>query len=119
MDNPTAISGLAALAQGTRLDVFRLLIRHEPAGLAAGEVARRLAIPHNTMSSHLAILSRAGLVKSERHSRAIIYRANLDGLRALIGFLLTDCCGGDMEICVPLLANLIPCCPAKESPADA
>jgi ArsR family transcriptional regulator len=64
MDNKSTIVALAALAQGTRLDVFRLLIKHEPAGLPAGELARELATPHNTMSAHLVVLSRAGLVCS-------------------------------------------------------
>ncbi|MDE1174288.1 MAG: metalloregulator ArsR/SmtB family transcription factor [Parvibaculaceae bacterium] len=110
MDNEPAIAALGALAQGTRLDTFRLLVRHEPEGLAAGEVARRLDVPQNTMSAHLAILSRAGLVRAERHSRSIIYRANLDGLRELTLFLIKDCCAGSPELCAPLLAELAPCC---------
>jgi DNA-binding transcriptional ArsR family regulator len=82
MEIDSAIAALGALAQGTRLDVFRLLVRHEPTGLAAGEIARQLDVPQNTMSAHLGILARAGLVRSERHSRSIIYRADLGGLRA-------------------------------------
>jgi DNA-binding transcriptional ArsR family regulator len=114
MENKTAILSLAALAQGTRLDVFRLLVRHEPDGLPAGEIARQLVVPHNTMSSHLGVLTRGGLIRSERQSRTIIYRADLDGLRALMGFLLKDCCGGRAEICAPLLAELAPCCPPEK-----
>ncbi|AIT08477.1 ArsR family transcriptional regulator (plasmid) [Sphingomonas taxi] len=110
MENQPAISALGALAQSTRLDVFRLLVRHEPDGLAAGEVARQLDVPQNTMSAHLAILARAGLVRSERHSRSIIYRADLDGLRGLMLFLVKDCCAGSPELCAPLLAELTPCC---------
>ncbi len=110
MEKQPAISALGALAQSTRLDVFRLLVRHEPDGLAAGEVARQLDVPQNTMSAHLAILARAGLVRSERHSRSIIYRADLDGLRALTLFLVKDCCAGSPELCAPLLAELTPCC---------
>ena len=110
MENDAAIAALGALAQGTRLDVFRLLVRHEPAGLAAGEIARQLDVPQNTMSAHLGILARAGLVRSERHSRSIIYRADLDGLRALTLFLVKDCCAGSPELCVPLIAELAPCC---------
>jgi DNA-binding transcriptional ArsR family regulator len=110
MEKDSAISSLGALAQGTRLDVFRLLVRHEPDGLAAGEVARQLAVPQNTMSAHLAILARAGLIRSERHSRSIIYRADLDGLRGLMLFLVKDCCAGSPELCAPLLAELTPCC---------
>jgi ArsR family transcriptional regulator len=110
MESEVAISALGALAQGTRLDVFRLLVRHEPAGLAAGEIARQLDVPQNTMSAHLAILARGGLVHSERHSRSIIYRADLDGLRVLMLFLVRDCCAGSAELCAPLVAELAPCC---------
>jgi len=110
MENELAITALSALAQGTRLDTFRLLVRHEPDGLAAGEIARQLDVPQNTMSAHLGILTRAGLVRSERHSRSIIYRADLDGLRALTLFLLKDCCGGNPQVCAPLIAELSPCC---------
>ena len=77
MDSPAAILALAALAQPTRLDVFRLLVKHEPEGMPAGDIAQELAVPHNTMSSHLSILARAALVSSERHGRSIVYRANL------------------------------------------
>jgi ArsR family transcriptional regulator, arsenate/arsenite/antimonite-responsive transcriptional repressor len=113
MDSENSILALAALAQATRLDVFRLLVQHEPDGLPAGDLARSLAVPHNTMSSHLSILSRAGLVKGERHSRSIIYRADLVRLRELMLFLLKDCCGGNAELCAPLIADLTPCCPPE------
>lgn len=113
MENEQVILALAALAQTTRLDVFRLLVAAEPDGLPAGEIARHLEVPHNTMSSHLGILSRASLVRSERFSRSIVYRADLEALRAVIAFLLKDCCGGRAEICAPLLAELSPCCPPK------
>ena len=110
MESESAISALSALAQATRLDVFRLLVRHEPSGMAAGDIARQLDVPQNTMSAHLGILARAGLVQSERHSRSIIYRADLDGLRGLMLFLLKDCCGGNAELCAPIVAELAPCC---------
>ena len=110
MENSTAIAALSALAQGTRLDVFRLLVQHEPDGVAAGDIARQLDVPQNTMSAHLGILARAGLVRSERHSRSIVYRADLGGLRALTLFLVKDCCAGSPELCAPLLAELTPCC---------
>jgi DNA-binding transcriptional ArsR family regulator len=77
MKTTEAISALAALAQSTRLDTFQLLVKREPEGVPAGELARRMAVPQNTMSAHLAILARAGLVIGERHSRSIIYRADL------------------------------------------
>lgn len=110
MENDSAISALGALAQATRLDAFRLLVRHEPEGLAAGEVARALDVPQNTMSVHLATLARAGLIRSERRSRVINYRVDLDRLRALTLFLVKDCCGGKAELCAPLIAELRPCC---------
>jgi DNA-binding transcriptional ArsR family regulator len=110
MESNTAITALSALAQGTRLDVFRLLVQHEPNGVAAGDIARQLNVPQNTMSAHLGILARAGLVRSERHSRSIVYRADLGGLRALTLFLVKDCCAGSPELCAPLLAELTPCC---------
>ncbi len=109
MDSEPAIVALGALAQGTRLDTFKLLVRHEPDGLAAGEVARRLDVPQNTMSAHLGVLSRAGLVRAERRSRSIVYRADLDGLRVLMLFLVNDCCAGNAELCAPLVAELAPC----------
>ncbi len=109
MESTSAIVTLGALAQGTRLDVFRLLVRSEPEGLAAGEIARQLDVPQNTMSAHLAILARGGLARSERRSRSIIYRADLGGLRALMMFLVKDCCAGSAELCGPLVAELTPC----------
>ena len=110
METEPSILALAALAQSTRLEAFRLLVRHEPDGLPAGEIANHLAIPANTLSSHLGVLTRAGLIKSERRSRSIIYRADLDRLRDLVLFLLKDCCGGRADLCEPLLAELAPCC---------
>jgi ArsR family transcriptional regulator len=107
MDSIEATLSLGALAQITRLETFRLLVRHEPEGLPAGEVARRLDVPQNTMSAHLATLSRSGLVRAERHGRLVIYRAGLDRLRQMVGFLAEDCCGGRPEHCAPLIADLI------------
>ncbi len=114
MDSTEVIDALSALAQTTRLDTFRLLVSREPDGVAAGELARLIDVPQNTMSTHLAILSRAGLVRGERHSRSIIYRADLARFREVTLFLLKDCCGGRPEVCAPLIADLIPCCPPKE-----
>ena len=111
METEPAILALAALALSTRLEAFRLLVRHEPGGLPAGEIANHLAIPANTLSSHLGVLTRAGLIRSERRSRSIIYRVDLDRLRDLVLFLLKDCCGGRADLCEPLLAELAPCCP--------
>ncbi|MGA7327385.1 MAG: metalloregulator ArsR/SmtB family transcription factor [Rhodomicrobium sp.] len=94
-----ALSGLAALGQPTRLQIFRLLMRHEPDGLQAKAISETVNMPHNTLSTHLAILARAGLVTGERRGRLIIYRANIKGMRRLISFLVTDCCEGHPEVC--------------------
>ena len=114
MESEDVVLALAALAQPTRLDAFRLLVKHEPGGLPAGEIATELAVPHNTMSAHLSVLSRAGLVTSKRNSRSIVYRANLDAFQKVALFLLQDCCGGRPEVCAPLIDSLSPCCPPKK-----
>ena len=98
MEKDSAISALGALAQATRLDVFRLLVRHEPDGLAAGEIARQLDVPQNTMSAHLGILARAGIVRAERQSRSIIYRADLDGLRAQRVLVVAPVVGAEEQV---------------------
>jgi ArsR family transcriptional regulator, arsenate/arsenite/antimonite-responsive transcriptional repressor len=113
METESSILALAALAQSTRLEVFRLLIKHEPEGLAAGEIAKKLAVPQNTMSAHLAVLSRAGLITARRISRSIVYRADLARFQAVMLFMLNDCCDGRPEICAPLIESLTPCCPPK------
>jgi len=110
MESEDAILALAALAQPTRLDVFRLLVKHEPDGLAAGDIARTLAVPQNTMSSHLGVLSRGGLVSAQRFGRSIVYRADLARFQEVVLFMLRDCCDGRPEICAPLIENLTPCC---------
>jgi ArsR family transcriptional regulator len=94
-----AVSSLAALAQPTRLAIFRLLIKHEPVGITAGVIAETIGAPHNTLSTHLAILVRAGLLRSSREGRTIIYRADVEGMRSLISFLINDCCDGHPELC--------------------
>ncbi len=111
MDIEAAILALAALAQPTRLQAFRLLTKHEPAGLPAGELARLLEVPQNTLSAHLSVLSRANLVTSERHSRSIVYRANLTEFRDVAVFLLRDCCGGRPEVCNLVVESLQTCSP--------
>ena len=115
MDDTEVIAALAALAQSTRLQTFRLLVAREPAGVPAGELARLIEVPQNTMSAHLAILTRAKLIVGERRSRSIIYRANLDAFREAMVFLVKDCCGGRPDLCAPLIADLAPCCPPKEA----
>ena len=93
------LSALAALGQPTRLAILQLLMRKEPHGLPAGSIAENVGCPHNTLSSHLAILARAGLVQGTRSGRAIIYRADVEGMRGLLSYLINDCCGGHPELC--------------------
>lgn len=100
-----AVEALAALAQTTRLAVFRLLVREGPGGVAAGEIAARLAIPAPTLSHHLGQLRGAGLVTSRRVHKQIFYAADLDGIRALLAYLTEDCCQGRPELCEGLGGN--------------
>ncbi|MFG6500360.1 ArsR/SmtB family transcription factor [Sulfitobacter sp. 1A13191] len=109
MDNENALQAFAALGQPTRLDVFRLLIKAGGKGMSAGEIGTALDVRQNTMSANLSVLSRAGLIRSKREGRSIRYFADMNGLRALLGFLLEDCCGGQPELCQPLLDELT-CC---------
>jgi DNA-binding transcriptional ArsR family regulator len=113
METEEAVLALAALSQSTRLEAFRTLVRHEPDGLAAGDLARLLVVPQNTLSAHLSILTRARLVTSERQSRSIVYRANLAEFRDVAVFLLRDCCGGRPEVCEPVVDSLQGCCSPK------
>jgi DNA-binding transcriptional ArsR family regulator len=99
MSVPHALAALASLGQPTRLAIFQLLMRAEPQGLAAGTIAEKVGSPHNTLSSHLSILARSGLVRGARDGRSIIYRANVDAIRTLVGFLVDDCCDGHPELC--------------------
>ncbi|MFM9936038.1 MAG: ArsR/SmtB family transcription factor [Novosphingobium sp.] len=108
---PRAVDLLSALAQGHRLAVFRLLVKAGQEGLPAGVIAHEVGVRPNTLSTHLAILSQAGLVQSRRAGRSVIYAADYAAMRALMGFLVSDCCGGQPEICAPL-AELIPDCGA-------
>src|SRR6202007_287496 len=93
-----AISALAALAQPTRLAIFKLLLKHEPVGITAGVIAETFGRPHNTLSSHLAILVRAGLLRATREGRTIVYRSNVTGMQSILQFLVNDCCNGHPEL---------------------
>ncbi len=103
MNKRDALRGLSALAQESRLDVFRLLVHEGESGLPAGEIARSLGVPHNTLSTHLALLTDAGLLQGERQGRQILYRVDGDGIRSLLSFLLEDCCQGRPDLCAPLM----------------
>jgi DNA-binding transcriptional ArsR family regulator len=116
MEMTDAIKRLSALAQESRLEVFRLLVKAGPEGKAAGDIARNLSIAANTLSAQLLLLSNAGLVKARRDGRSIIYAINYEAMRDLLVYLTEDCCGGRTEICAPLAAIASSCCqPIRES----
>tara|TARA_R110000787_G_scaffold47085_16_gene114100 strand:+ start:3780 stop:4133 length:354 start_codon:yes stop_codon:yes gene_type:complete len=106
MDQDKAVAALAALAQDTRLSVFRLLVKAGPDGIIAGALAEAMDVPPSTMSHHLAKLEQAGLVTSWRTSRLIHYAADYAGMQGLLGFLMADCCQGDPNLCAGLLSYL-------------
>jgi DNA-binding transcriptional ArsR family regulator len=99
MEEKNAIKAFAALAQEHRLTVFRLLVRHAPQGLPAGQIAAQVGVPSSTMSAHLAQLERAGLLRSWREQRRILYAVETEGVRQLVLFLTEDCCGGRPDLC--------------------
>jgi DNA-binding transcriptional ArsR family regulator len=101
MEKEQAIASLAALAQGNRLDAFRLLVQAGPEGMAAGAVAAALNVAPNTLSFHFDRLRNAGLVKVERRSRSLIYSARYEIMNALIAYLTQNCCRGQPERCAP------------------
>lgn len=109
MQLPLAVEALSALAHAHRLAVFRLLVRAGAEGVPAGEIAREIGALPNTLSTHLTILGNAGLIRSRREGRSVIYSADYDGMRDLLGFLVEDCCGGRPEICGALGAKA-DCC---------
>lgn len=111
-----ALSALAALGQPTRLRIFQMLMGAEPNGRQAGSIAEEIGCPHNTLSTHLAILARAGLVRGTRDGRAIVYRADLEGMRALLSYIVNDCCSGHPELCgfLPEKKAGCPCAPARK-----
>jgi DNA-binding transcriptional ArsR family regulator len=89
-----AVTSLSALAQATRLDIFRLLVRHAPNGLPAGTIARRLRLPGPTLSFHLNVLAAAELIQPRKAGRSISYSAILENVNQLTSFLMENCCGG-------------------------
>ncbi len=99
MKKKEALVALSALAQDTRLEVFRSLVTAGPEGAAAGDIAQAVEVPAPTLSFHLKELEQAQLIASRRESRSIIYSANYNRMRALLAFLMEDCCSGRAEIC--------------------
>lgn len=118
MESDIAIKRLSALAQDSRLAVFRLLVKAGREGLAAGEIARTLEITPNTLSAQLTILSNANMVASHREGRSIIYAADYDAMSQLLVYLMEDCCEGRPEVCGPLadVAARVACCEIPEGP---
>lgn len=108
MESIVATSQLAALAQDTRLAIFRLLVQQGEAGLSAGDIAARLMLAAPTLSFHLAQLKKAGLVRCRRESRSLIYSADYGAMNALLGFLTDNCCGGQPELCAPQAKSCAP-----------
>lgn len=106
MKTEMALAALGALAHPTRLDAFRLLVRHEPDGLSTGALVEATGLSQSTFSTHLAVLANAGLVTAQKRGRHQVQRASLDTLRELMTFLAKDCCEGRAELCKPLLAEL-------------
>lgn len=99
MDDVAALAALSALAHADRLRAYRLLVVQGPVGAASGEIAARLGIAPTRMSFHLAALERAGLCAARRDGRQVIYALRPDVMRALLGYLARDCCGGRPEFC--------------------
>ncbi|MCY4487064.1 MAG: metalloregulator ArsR/SmtB family transcription factor [Deltaproteobacteria bacterium] len=113
MEHKDAVGALAALAQDTRLDIFRLLVETGPEGLPAGQIGKRLGLPLATLSFHLNTLKQAGLVEFRRESRSLIYRSNFETMNDLLRYLTDNCCGGNPEVCgIPV------CEPTQEDPWD-
>ena len=113
MTKSQALAGFAALSQETRLAIVRLLVRSGADGVSAGDVAEAVGVSASNVSFHLKELENAGLIAARREARSIIYSADYDALRDLIGFLMKDCCAGHPEICTPVLAAA--CCPPAKS----
>ena len=110
MDRNGSLAALSALAQETRLEAFRLLVRAGAEGMLAGEIADRLGARNNTMSANLSILLQAGLIRNRREGRAIRYFAEMEGMRGLLGYLMEECCGGRPELCQPVLDEIACAC---------
>jgi len=99
MDKELATTLFESLASGVRLDVFRLLVKHAPAGMVAGEIASALTLPATNLSFHLKAMTYAGLVTVTQEGRFLRYRANLSVMQALIDYLTAECCAGQPDCC--------------------
>ena len=101
MESDEAVVALEALAQGSRLGIFRLLVEAGPEGLPAGRIAERMELPGPTLSFHLAQLKHAGLIACRREATSLIYSANFTAMNGLVGFMTENCCGGGAAQCAP------------------
>ena len=111
MESSTAVKSLAALAQETRLAVYRLLVQQEPTGLAAGEISSQLDLAPATLSFHLKELAHAHLITARQDGRFIFYAADFAAMNGLLEFLTENCCAADCGSCAPASA----CAPAQRS----
>lgn len=110
MDETQALDAFGALSQPTRLQMIRHLVVAGPDGMAAGAVSEAVGVSSSSASFHLSHLERAGLVRSRREARSIIYSANYEALSGLVGFLMQDCCQGHPEVCAPAAQVAASCC---------
>lgn len=110
MNTMSVVDALAALAQDTRLGIYRLLVERGPGGASAGAIAEALKLPASSLSFHLAHLTRAGLIVQRRAGRQLFYSADFAAMSALVGYLTDNCCGGNPALCAPA------CAPAAEQP---
>jgi DNA-binding transcriptional ArsR family regulator len=99
MDKAQVLIALAALAQITRLDIFRYLVEIGPAGAPAGQIGEQFGLPLPTLSFHLKTLQQAGLIQRARQSRSLIYSADISAIKTLVGYLTENCCEGHPELC--------------------
>jgi ArsR family transcriptional regulator, arsenate/arsenite/antimonite-responsive transcriptional repressor len=99
MKSAQVVNALSALAQSTRLAIFRLLVERGPDGMAAGQVAEKLKVSPATLSFHFKALSHAGLIESRQEGRFIYYAANFTAMNSMVAYLTENCCGGNQAVC--------------------
>jgi len=110
MEIETAVTALSALAHTHRLEVFRLLVKQGPDGMAAGVISQRVGIGATAASFHLKELERAGLIRGTRDGRSIRYAVHVEGMRGLLSYLVEDCCQGQPDLCGAGIAQTLSCC---------
>lgn len=113
MEMNDAVRALGALAQGSRLAIFRMLVQAGAEGVAAGSIGEKLGLPGATLSFHLAGLTRAGMARSRQEGRFVIYSADFEGMGRLLAYLTEDCCGG--KACVPVPIQFVTTKPRRRA----